>query len=476
MKNILIFLVIILNCLNSQSQKTFFSTYNNISLNNSNGGCTSPGSTTPNSFNVNVSGVGTLTSLNQLLLVSVKMNDCGLNTTVTLDRIQIRIMAPTGQCIGIYSGGLSGSSSGEHNINLVSSTTCLNNPNVINHNSSGAPMFSTGNNGYFNAYFCTTTICTGATNYNFFNGLNANGTWKIIFSETSTSDVPCVDRIFLTFGNPNVINQNTTGDNCSNPIIWDGTSAICGTTSGMTGSIQMPGSFGGQNSTTFGTISSATCEWNARNNNDVWIKYTATASNTCLTISGIIGGGNNLQSIVVTDANVDNDNNPCTGPLPSGGNDSRWKLVSCPRPLIYGLTTGSALNQQHCFTSEIGKTYYLVVDGEGGALSKFWIWGSTFNNVLPLNEKNETVRYPRIIYGTKVSMIGYNLITDVGNDRLNQDIIIYDGLGRIVYRTKRLVKGYSEFNLKNFIVSGFYIINVFVEDKKYSNFTFKIIK
>ena len=192
----------------------------------------------------------------------------------------------------------------------------------------------------------------------------------IIFSETTSSE-PCLVAASLTFGNPVVSDQTANGDNCSAPIVWTG-GPICASTSGKTGSTQMPGSpvVGG---TAFGTIGGITCDWNGANNNDVWIKFTPTSANVCISISGL---DFNLQSIVVTDSNADGDNNPCTGnSYAAGSNDPNWTVMSCPRPNLYTTTSGTQLNQQHCFTAVVGQMYYLVVDGNGGAESPFYISG-----------------------------------------------------------------------------------------------------
>ncbi|MFZ4058131.1 MAG: T9SS type A sorting domain-containing protein, partial [Ferruginibacter sp.] len=177
---------------------------------------------------------------------------------------------------------------------------------------------------------------------------------------------------------------------------------ICASTNGMTGSTLMPGSLGGANSTSFGTINGSTCGWNNANNNDVWIAYTATSDYVCLSISGI---DQNLQSIVVTDANQDGDNNPCTGTAPSGGNDPRWIVASCPNNAIYSGTSGTSYNQQHCFNTIQGKTYYLVVDGNGGANSPFYIYGNNNINIIPVkfidfyglsNEKGNLLKWTAV--------------------------------------------------------------------------------
>lgn len=439
----------------------------NVNIDGSVGSCAAPGTSQPNVFNVNVSGVGTMSAVNQLTLASICLNDCGTGTK-NFNAVQIRIISPSGQCFGVYSGGLTTSGSGTHCLNLVSNNPCLNNPNTSNDPNGGSPLTSSGNNGYFNAQFNGTP-----TIYSNFTG-SADGTWRIVFSE-STSNPPCVDVIRLFFGDPNYTDQSANGDNCSNPIVWDGTSQICANTASKSGSTQMPGSIGGPNTNTFGTINNQTCGWNFANNNDVWIKYVAKKSTTCLSISGISGASVSLQSMVVTDANT-NDSDPCTQVARTGTNDPNWRVVSCPRPSIYGTTAGTQFNQQHCFTSEPGKTYYLVVDGDGGASSKFFIWGFDFDGVLELQKTDNFIRPIRDNNLIDVKMKGNLIISDFGKNKYIQDILIFDGSGKMVYKNQKLVNGVSEIDLSNKINSGIFFIKVLVDDKKYSNFTFKLIK
>ena len=135
----------------------------------------------------------------------------------------------------------------------------------------------------------------------------------------------------------------------------------------------MPGSITGPNGTQFGTISGTNCGWNAANNNDVWVRFNATTNGIiCIGISGLV---QQLQSIIVTDANADGDNSECTQAARTNTNDPNWIVVSCPRDAIYTTTSGTNSNQQHCFQATAGKTYYLVVDGNGGAESPFYISG-----------------------------------------------------------------------------------------------------
>jgi len=435
----------------------------NINIDGAVGSCTTPGTLPPNVFNVSVSGVGTMSTINQLTLASICLNDCGTGTK-NFNAVQIRVMAPNGQCFGVYSGGLTTNGSGTHCLNLVSNNSCLNNPNTANEPSTGSGLTVTGNNGYYNAQFNGV-----ATVYSSFTG-NADGTWKIIFSE-NTVNPPCVDAIRLFFGDPNYTDQSSNGDNCSNPIVWDGTSQICSNTSGKTGSTQMPGSIGGPNTNSFGTINGQTCGWNFANNNEVWIKYVAKKSTTCMSVSGISGTNVSLQSIVVTDANT-NDLDPCTQVARTATNDPNWQVVSCPRPSIYGTTAGSQYNQQHCFTSEPGKTYYLVVDGDGGANSKFFIWGFDFDGVLDLRKNN----YVNIIRDNSFSInsVGGVLITKNAKHH-KQNIVIYDVSGRMFYKNEIFVNNYSRLDLNPYMKNGINLIKIVIDDN-IDTYIFKHLK
>ena len=337
-----------------------------VDLTGAAGTCASPGTGSPDKFTIPVSGVGTLSATNALVRVSVTLDNSCTGGSANMNLVSFRVMAPGGTCVGVYSGGLSTVATGTHTLNLVSSVTCLNNPQTSNDPTGGANSGTTSNYGFFNAQFSGTPTDLTTS----FNALNADGNWMIIFSETTSSE-PCLVAASLTFGNPVVSDQTANGDNCSAPIVWTG-GPICASTSGKTGSTQMPGSpvVGG---TAFGTIGGITCDWNGANNNDVWIKFTPTSANVCISISGL---DFNLQSIVVTDSNADGDNNPCTGnSYAAGSNDPNWTVMSCPRPNLYTTTSGTQLNQQHCFTAVVGQMYYLVVDGNGGAESPFYISG-----------------------------------------------------------------------------------------------------
>jgi hypothetical protein len=264
----------------------------------------------------------------------------------------------------VYDGGLGTTYAGFTEFGLVSSSSCLNQPNTANlpSGANAGGLNVTSNSGVFSADW-------GGVGVDFatvFNGINANGVWRIVFSEATGSE-PCLQSASLTFGNPTVDDQTGNGNNCVSPIVWDG-GPICASTNGMSTSSQMPG-WAGPGPSAFGTFNGgATCNWNGTNNNDVWVQFTAQSTTVCINISGL---DNNQQSIIVSDSNLDGDNNPCTGT----GGGQYWNLVSCPNPTSYSTTAGTTINQNHCFSGVIGQTYYLVIDGNGGVESPFYLTG-----------------------------------------------------------------------------------------------------
>lgn len=201
-----------------------------------------------------------------------------------------------------------------------------------------------------------------------FNGEDADGTWTIYFSESTTA-APCVTAASIIFGDAVSRDRRSEGDQCVSAIDWIG-DPICVSTTGKTPSPNSPGFSG----------TYAGCAWNNSNDNNVWIAFTPRESSVCLSISGLSG---DLQSIVVTDPNTDGDNNPCTGA--NGGR--YWTVVSCPRTndQIYASVIGTNRNHNHCFTATPGQRYYLVVDGNAGAQSEFYINGTLgFEYNLPI--------------------------------------------------------------------------------------------
>jgi hypothetical protein len=361
---LIVFFLLFSATVNAQVQTFSAAIGSTIDLTGANGSCATPGAGAPNIIPILVSNVGTLSASNAVTQIKVTLNNTCTGSSTNLNNLQFRLKSPTGTCVGVYSGGLSTTATGTHELILVTNTSCLNNPDANASNVAGVSASASSNYGFFNAQFNGTP--TDLTTI--FSGENADGTWQLVFSETTTSE-PCLAAASLVFGNPTVDDQTPNGNDCTGAIVWDG-GAICASTDSKTGSVLMPGSLTGANGTSFGTIGGITCDWNQANNNDVWLKFTPTSTNVCISISGL---DFSLQSIVVQDANQDGDNNPCTANTVGIANDQRWTVVSCPNNALYTTTAGTQKNQNHCFTAVVGQTYYLIVDGNGGAESPFYI-------------------------------------------------------------------------------------------------------
>lgn len=348
-------------------------------LHNTNGAC---GNISSSNDAITVSGLPILSSTFALRQIDITFEDCGTGSK-NYNNIILRIQAPNGKCTVFYNtGNFLTVASGQHMLSFISPVSCINSPDNLNSNSAKVDSTLNGNYGYFATYNASVAVNLTDT----FSGTDPNGTWRIYYTDRNGSSGfasvdPCISAIKLTFGNPSVTDHTSDGDNCINPIVWDGT-PFCATTNGKSNSTQMPG-WQGPGANTYSTIGGSTCNWNAANNNDVWIEFTPSVTDVCISISGL---DESLQSVVVSDPNNDGDNNPCTG----SGNGTYWNLVSCPDRTgtandIYSGTSGTQKNQNHCFTATAGTTYYLVVDGNGGAESPFYVDGNfTPVTVLPV--------------------------------------------------------------------------------------------
>jgi len=323
--------------------------------------CSSPGT---KAFNFTVSGLSTLnTSTNQLAEIKIRLDaSCGSN----IRDVACYIKSPSGVCVQLAS--TMGTTTNYSSMPTTYLDYCFRNTVACLNKAPDYSAFPSTTGSEENQDGRYGVFSTVGNLTSSFNGVNPNGTWTLYFYE-NTSFAPCVVSASIFFGNVASSDQTSNGDACVTAINWNG-SPICASTTGKTSSSNMPL----WNGSGFNTG----CDWNAANNNDVWIKFQPSSANVCLSISGLV---DNLQSIIVTDPNSDGDNNPCTG----AGGGGYWTIVNCPRTSdnIYAAATGTTRNQNHCFTATVGKTYYLVVDGNGGAESPFYLSGTvgTFSSL-----------------------------------------------------------------------------------------------
>jgi hypothetical protein len=209
-------------------------------------------------------------------------------------------------------------------------------------------------------YYRTVT----SNDFSTFNGTNANGTWTISISETSSSSGAKFDSADLIFGNPFIISSaNISNNSCSAPQCVDAVSI-------MTVNINTTvNGYTGNNSTDPNVVAPlpSGCNWNGSRDNTSWFFFRPSGTAAKITVSGIQDA---IQALVV------NPTNNCTSgsqTVPTGGcpisavNDT----YNSPR---YTGSAGSSANLQFNLSGlTAGSNYYLVVDGVGGNVSNLYI-------------------------------------------------------------------------------------------------------
>ena len=214
---------------------------------------------------------------------------------------------------------------------------------------------------------------------NFNTSADPNGIWLFEIIENTTSEVS-FEKVELVFGPPIAVRDVTS---CSSNNFCSGASCVYdgvfrGNNNGY--SIldpQYPGN----------TVNG--CSWNGRNNNSAWFSFIPTSTTARITISGMLNSAtptpSDMQPIVVKA------NGNCGIPtiVPAGGcpkdqtiNNRSYSndITINPSPNTGGISTGSIYFNGISDNCEfnlsgltVGDTYYLYVDGNGGASSFFYI-------------------------------------------------------------------------------------------------------
>jgi hypothetical protein len=302
------------------------------------------------SISFTVSGVGVITSTNQLVDIDLRLKTPGSIGRLSVD---CYLKSPSGTCVKIASKmGDVATSTGINKIldyKFRAPQPCLN--KYPDYEATNTPMryFEIGADGRTGVFATVDDISTA------FLGENANGVWKMYFgrnTNTSYTSLPSVQSAKLIFGQPIPVNppDPNEGVSCIDAIDWDG-SPLCATTAGKTSTSNRPSTTG--------------CQWLSTSENNLWIAFTPTDPNVCINISGIseVGQTIGVQSIVVQPTNA---SNPCAG---------TWNVINCPRDNVYSSNVGSYMSHNHCFTATPGETYYFVIDGNAGAISNLYITG-----------------------------------------------------------------------------------------------------
>ena len=201
-----------------------------------------------------------------------------------------------------------------------------------------------------------------ASAYASFTGEDPNGDWTLTITENSVSSGARFNRVDLIFGNISITDYTlfTGNDDCATPFCLRPSEIIIGTNNGFTNQANDM-----YNANTSG------CTWNSVQNNSAWFKFVAHDTDVHITISGITS---NLQILGVSSSSP----NPClsgTNSVVSGG---------CPHGLpndsyLSPRYSNGSINNNQLLMSGLtpGDTYYFIVDGNGGAISPFYIEIST---------------------------------------------------------------------------------------------------
>lgn len=196
---------------------------------------------------------------------------------------------------------------------------------------------------------------------------DVNGTWVLEMIENTATEIQ-FNSVELVFGPPFTY-IDITGASANNlcaqaQCMQSGAGEIIlGTNVNYT-----------QNQPNFPNLNLNGCNWNAEPNNTSWFKFTASASNVDLSVSGFTNAPQ--QTIVLRNTGT------CAAPA--------WSMVGCPwsmfvpncntttgDPLLYHRVCydgGTKFNHGYSLTGlTVGEEYFLIVDGQSGANSTFYM-------------------------------------------------------------------------------------------------------
>jgi hypothetical protein len=276
----------------------------------------------------------------------------GTNTGLNLSSYKMRLYHPNGTTfIDICSSGgndCGGSSIGDVNIKYRDDATLRS----VGQLASGTPSAAWP---YHIGYYRV----VNAGSFSAFNGLNPNGNWELRILEGTLTEIT-FRGVDLVFGAPfDVvdISTSTANDACSAAQCLDNAHVYRATNNGYLnpGPATDPG------------ITVGTCSWNGAKNNTAWFYFVASGTTASVTISGLSAM---QQSIGLSMAGT------CTSPtytVPNGGCPN----ASVNNQYLGGATHGSSgmsYNHELNFSGlTVGNTYYVVIDGTGGAVSPFYV-------------------------------------------------------------------------------------------------------
>jgi gliding motility-associated-like protein len=294
---------------------------------------------------ITVSGLSTplTSSSNVLKQINLTFGD-GTHSTLSLSSFSIRLKSPAGTTINVVTAG------------SITATSITNfNAKYRDDNILTFPSAST-QEPFDIGYYRT----TNANAFSAVNGEDPNGSWVLEIIEATSFEIAFVS-VDLVFGPAIVVNDitsTTINDSCASPQCMGESSVVKATISSYTGNANDPN-----------TISPypGGCNWNGAHNNSAWFVFQPSGTTAKLTISGV---QNFIQTLIVneTDACVSGSQTVPAGGCPIDGVNDTY---TSPR---YIPSTGSSSNEQFNLSGLIpGNNYFLVIDGNGGAISPLYI-------------------------------------------------------------------------------------------------------
>lgn len=318
--------------------------------------------------NITVSGLPTPLGTGGAGQVVLRQINLQLGTSSckgNLSTYYARLISPNGTIIQLFGSYTSTSTSQWMNIKLRDDASL---ERVIDYSTTVKQNYWPFSIGYYRVDV--------AGSYSTVNGEDPNGTWVLQIAENTTSEVS-FERVELIFGSPVVVNDVTgssANNDCSGVTCMDGTRVIRGTNNGFSATDpNYPGN----------TVGS--CSWNGANNNSGWYEFIASATTAYITVSGMMNssgsGSSDMQPIVVS--RTGSDCSSGTFSVPSGGcpddesiNNSIYLssngggVGTAGNIYFNGITVNTEFNLSGL---TVGNTYYLYIDGNGGASSDFYI-------------------------------------------------------------------------------------------------------
>lgn len=223
-------------------------------------------------------------------------------------------------------------------------------------------------------------------------GEDPNGNWTFQLAEATSSEIS-FERVELVFGPPIVVNDvtaSTSNDFCAGATCLDGLSVIRGTNNTYPPlDPNYPGDAVGG------------CAWNGANNNSGWYRFIASGTTAYITVSGMMNTAGtttaDMQLVVVRATNPLCSGPPtvvpgggCPDPPTTGNNNTSYAdpnggVGTTAGIYLNGITANSEFNLSGLVS---GQSYYLIIDGNGGLSSTFYIemptGGSNCEILLPV--------------------------------------------------------------------------------------------